>query len=335
MIQHPKRNLQWWIRYKGHDQFIHPDVRVFHKITFDDTALAESNFDFRNCEFHGCIFPISKNVVRFTLCMCNDCVFSGGRTEKEMSVTFQYCYLKDVEFNDLFFNDALFYDCKLDKALIGYNVLYRFIRFQLTSGIETCYSMERLRSSSSTSSELDRDIQIAPVPFTEKYISWERLKTVGQLPFFSVSLFVLIATPAFFFAIAAYNNQIQRLKDALGDDAKPHMLYSIFDRINLAPIPSNSLLLIIFTLFIFAGATAYTFGCPKRVKQYSLEQWLHELRQPALDYLPQSWSLRWLRIPTVLCYAIGGLGNLYVLGDKLRSTVLFISHNTTLPWWSM
>jgi hypothetical protein len=146
----------------------------------------------------------------------------------------------------------------------------------------------------------------------ERWFGWEQLRTLGNLPLFTVSWSVLLFVPTYIYVIAWYNIQADALRSwhSPGNEWFGKHIHDL-------PMPSLSLFLLIFTVFLAAGATIYAVWCPSRIKEFTLDKWRDELHQSVIHYHAQSWRRRKRRIICVICYAIGAPGVVLIFGIKL------------------
>ena len=174
--------------------------------------------------------------------------------------------------------------------------------------------------------------------FTERWLDWEHLRTVGRLPLFGASYTVLILIPIIFYGLAIYNNKVDLVRTWAEQIASiPHhpmkeIATVVIDRFHRQPIPSLSFSLLISTLLLAAASTLYTFFCPPIVKDFSYGQWVYQLNRPLLHYWALTWKWRWIRLICAACYLFGGLGALGVLATKVLNAAWFILANSDFSW---
>jgi hypothetical protein len=175
----------------------------------------------------------------------------------------------------------------------------------------------------------------------ERLFDWERLRVVGRLPLFGISYTALILIPIVFYGLALYNDKIDLVR-AWAAQAVPspdHPLHwlapLLLERLHPRPIPRQSLLLLGSTILLAAGSTLYTFFSPSRIKEFSRDQWCDQIGRSLLHYWPLAWKHRYIRLTCAACYALGGVGALWVLGTKVWHTGVFIWKHSTWPglWW--
>ena len=204
-----------------------------------------------------------------------------------------------------------------------------------TRGLETCIGLNNVTVSEGTC-QLDEDLRLSELPFMERHLSWEHLRRYGQLHLFTASLAALITIPIIFFIFAVYNDQITTVREVLRAEGTIDRLAGVapvLERLQPLQVPAFSLWLLISTIFLAITSSLFAIFSPPRVKEFSLERWTHELGQSALQYLPFSWSKRWVRAIIVPCYIIGGTGTLTILSIKLFNAGSFVVHHSSFGWW--
>jgi hypothetical protein len=176
------------------------------------------------------------------------------------------------------------------------------------------------------------------LPWPEDLLDWERLRVVGRLPLFGLSYTALVLIPIVFYGLALYNDKIELVRAwaeqviALPDHPWHRLAPLVLDRLHPRPIPRLSFVLLVSTILLAAGSTLYTFFCPSRIKEFSHTQWCDQLGRSLLHYWPLAWRYRYIRLVCAACYALGGVGALWVLGTKVWKTACFILQHSTFPW---
>jgi hypothetical protein len=311
---------------------------AFIKEHWDDKNPFPSEVFFEDCRFEGCFFTTDIKQCYFQNCDFTSCVFLRGT-----------------------FDHVSFSLCKFNAALFEYGLTLGLVEFRVVIGLETSLFLHTVQVTKEGQLGIDNDLrQIqSHLNLREKWASWERLRTLGLLPLFGVSLSALVTIPIVTFLLGAYNDQIrnvqnwakdhageiaaktqkigeqlgsQQLGQQLGNEAE-RLLMQLAERLNEIPLPNLTFWLLISTVFLGVASTLYTLFCPARIKEFSLDRWTDELGQPALHYLPLSWGMRSLRVIVGVCYVVGGLGTLGILLVKLWWAGVYIMRNTTLPWW--
>jgi uncharacterized protein YjbI with pentapeptide repeats len=162
-------------------------------------------------------------------------------------------------------------------------------------------------------------------------LDWELMGIVGRLPFFTASTTVLVLLPVFIYFLDLYNQYLEAWKTALGAHATTSLSAEIASaalaRLSPLEIPSLSLAALISALFLFVGSLLYSCLCPGRIKQFSRHQWRDELQRSLLDYWPHAWRFSVIRMICALCYLIGGILAVWIIGTKLVSTFVYIIRN--------
>jgi hypothetical protein len=206
----------------------------------DATYGAEDEHPLDECRFIRCTFLPRGSTNKFSNCEFIDCGFNtigasaedkaerrkaaglfSGMVQKRLSAftaqTFEFfmCEFRNSKFADLILDRTLFNICFF-HGLDFDNVEFRNVRFVQGWGIHTCTGLEYVRVSPSEGRViLDADVERLRLPFTERFLSWERLRTVGRLPLFSVSVGALVLVPIVFLGIALFNEQVGRWKTAI------------------------------------------------------------------------------------------------------------------------
>ena len=139
---------------------------------------------------------------------------------------------------------------------------------------------------------------------------------------------MLILIPLFIYGLAFYNEKV----DVARTWAEQHpskLAELVLARVQRQPVPSQSLILLVSTLLLAVGATIYNLGCPSMVKEFSQDQWRHQLGHSLLHYWANAWRYPVARVICAAAYLIGGLGALFVLGSKLLKAGFYISQHST------
>jgi uncharacterized protein YjbI with pentapeptide repeats len=159
-------------------------------------------------------------------------------------------------------------------------------------------------------------------------IPWHRLRAVGRLPLFTPSYVTTGLLFVYFGMVSYWNEAIGQLYDLFV--SKLHLnaeIVAIFDEIKLQSMKllpsSRSLLLLITTISLGAGATVYLLACPSRVQAFTIDEWEFAHGQPRLQYLASSWQRPKVRVLCALSYAIGGAIGIYLVGYNLTRYLWF------------
>jgi hypothetical protein len=171
----------------------------------------------------------------------------------------------------------------------------------------------------------------------EKRVSWEQLRVLGRLPLFGASWAALVAIPFFYYALDLYNRKVDLLRvwaeEQIVSGTDHNILaHAVLQHLHRELIPSLSLLTFFSTIFLVFGSTTFALFCPSRVKEFSLDQWRDQLGHSLIYYWPLAWRHRWLRVACVCCYAIGGVGAVWVLANKLLNVFWYIVQNASASW---
>jgi len=99
------------------------------------------------------------------------------------------------------------------------------------------------------------------------------------------------------------------------------------DKLGKLPIPALSLEALISAVLLFVASGLFALPCPPRIKQFSSEEWCHQLGQPLVTYWPRAWRYTPARFLCGSFYAIGGGLALWVITVKLLETAIYIWRN--------
>lgn len=263
--------------------------------------------------------------------------FGGVATSRLASSTFAHCVFREcsfsrIELEDCRFQGCVFIDCRFDAS-----VSMERVWFDECYGLEVSAGLHRVRvvGSPSENHHLAEAIADLPFPFAMRHWSWERLRTFGLLPLFGVSLSALVAVPAAMGLLAVYNRQVGAWHGWAAEHAGAApfaALVRFIERLEPAAVPSLSLVLLLATLLLGIASTIFSFFCPPRIKEFSLERWTDELQQHSVNYIPLSWTRPVLRCIAGACYWLGGSLAGLVLLSKIISAGWFIIQNTRWPF---
>jgi hypothetical protein len=312
------------------------DLTEVKDLTFESSVGEDAAAGRRyiGCVFDHCRFDAGLRDCHFVNCRFIHCNF--------VRRTVRNVWAADCEFEGcLFFGTQLrnfrTEDCAFIRNRFNGFTLFDNIRLFRADDLETNFQLHVVRigeGESKTNIETDLAIYAeTKLRWPEKYLSWERLRTMGKLPLFGISYSVLITVPVLLFALAIYNKQITSLRElaapgALADNPEMHLVRSLLAKLHTIPVPDLTLWLIVVTLLLAIASTLYTLVCPARVKEFSVSQWTDELGLSSLQYLPLSWSRRMARLVSGACYAIGGAGALIIILVKIATAIRFLLTNS-------
>ena len=175
--------------------------------------------------------------------------------------------------------------------------------------------------------------------FFERYLDWERIRIFGKLPLFGASYTLLVMIPVITYLLAFYNSSIEPLQEwAKIVSSEPEnplrdLGAIISDKLPSAPLPSQMFYIWWSTLFLAVASTLYALACPGRIKEFTREQWCHQLGKSLVNYWPLSWNNRRLRVICALCYFIGAVLALLIIVVKMLKALAFIwRYSEFSPW---
>jgi hypothetical protein len=263
--------------------------------------------------------------------------FGGFEPSEVASSTFIECVFTDCEFHRIELSDCRFRQCVFIRCSFDGSVSMKGVWFEDCHGLEDCLGLHKVRvvGTPPENHHLAEAFADMPLSFVDRYWSWERLRTFGLLPLFGLSLSALVAVPAAMGFLALYNRQIGRWRGWAaehGDDTFLAPLVQFVERLEPVAVPSLSLLLLLATVLLGVASTIFSFFCPPRIKEFSLERWTDELRQHSVNYIPLSWTKPRRRCIAGFCYWVGGLLAAFVLLWKIVAAGWFILQNTRWPF---
>ena len=215
------------------------------------------------------------------------------------------------------FSGANFYECTLNRC-----------DFDQARGLERSRHLE----TALITPGIDREQYFGSVelPWTERFVSWEKIRWLGRLPLFAASYSAVIVIPFLYYLLDAYNRHVTEAREWAALAAKgadpPDVAKFILNHLRPEPIPDLSLILLGSTISLAIGATIFA-ACPSRIREFSRDQWTDELDRSLAHYWAVAWKWRAARLLCVLLYIVGGVGALWVLVSKLCNTFIFIVRN--------
>ncbi len=243
------------------------------------------------------------------------------------------CSFSAVTLSSCTFNMCFFKDCDFEASAI-----LQKVQFQQCQGLDSVTGLGEV-----VIAEPQRENLIIwpPLPlrgyrWIDRWTSWEFLGVAGRLPLFGLSTTALLAIPLLTWVIDLYNNQAAHLRrwaaTYAGDLQAVPALAQAVERIQPIMMPSLMLWTLIATFLLGVASALYALCCPSRIREFTSDRWIDELRQHPIRYLPLSWEKRWLRLIVAGCYLVGGGLSLVILLHKLGGAALHIISVTTHPW---
>lgn len=290
------------------------DGRDFSSCSFNNAKLADASFKgaiLRSTAFHGC--DLRKADMRDA-----DCQFAQFERAILIKASLRNANLSGANLAAADFEEA--------------DVSYANFNEATLNGAR----MRRLRGAATARNLLTTRIQhpvfyfeTAVLSWIERWCDWERVRIAGRLPLFAASYSVLIAIPFFFYALEIYNDKVAFVRSWANDlvastDTNSLIAQTILQRLHPLPKPGLSVLLLVSTLLLAIAATIYAIWCPSRVKEFSRDQWTHQLGLSVVHYLAAAWTRRTLRLIALALYITGGTGAGIVLVSKLVNVARFL-----------
>jgi hypothetical protein len=254
------------------------------------------------------------------------------------SSTFDRCFFVGCSFTSVTLSTCTFNTCFFENCTFDGSVVFQVVQFQHCQGLDYVSGLGEV-----VIAEPQRDHLIIwpPLPlrgyrWTERWASWEFLGVAGRLPLFGLSTTALLVIPLLTWVIDLYNNQTGHLRQWVAGHAQdlqavPALAQAV-ERIQPILMPSLTLWTLIATFLLGVASALYTLCCPSRIREFTSDRWIDELRQHPIRYLPLSWERQRLRLIIAGCYLVGGGLSLLILLYKLAGAAWHIIKVTTHPW---
>ena len=146
-------------------------------------------------------------------------------------------------------------------------------------------------------------------------LNWARLRGIGAFPLFQVS-YAALAVSILMITSTGWLNKTRVITV---------LEYPI-------ELPDKTMYLFASSILLAVGSTLYRLKCPARVQEFSEVQWVEQHRYPRLQYLAESLSRPW-QIETAVITGIGGVGALYLVGDRVYVALRYILAELGIPLW--
>lgn len=258
---------------------------------------------------------------------------------KADSVRLQRSQLRSALFQDAVLNDASlagsicrragFNSARLDRAHVDGADFFEanLSEAHMTSieGAEKAKNLETTR--------LSPDVlyfETCQRKWPEQWLSWEVIRTIGNLRLFAVSYSLLAFLLTAFYAIGLYNEKViiarQWAAKIVGSEDRATRLLAerILARLEPFLFSWDTVLLFGATMVLVVGSITYTFGCPGEIKDFTRPQWCYQLNRSLVHYWALAWRGRGWRIACGLLYAVGGLGFVPIIGYKLVRALICV-----------
>jgi hypothetical protein len=144
------------------------------------------------------------------------------------------------------------------------------------------------------------------------------------MPFFGISAGAIVAMTVYYYILELYNNRVAATVNALKDTPSEFTaMRGIVSHLTI-PVPKLALMSLLAAIFLLCASVLYAIFCPDRVKQFSSEVWLYQLKKIPIEYKPFTWTSATVRWTCSFLYLTGGTMSLYVLAAKLYSVMQFV-----------
>lgn len=152
----------------------------------------------------------------------------------------------------------------------------------------------------------DGSESIRPPP-TQWLVNWARVRFASRIPLFGLSYIVLALSVLLATAIGWLNNT--------------HVITQLAYPI---PVPERLQLTIWASVLLAFGSTWYELACPERVKEFSEQEWVDQLKRPRLLYIYENLKRRFSVWPVAILLGVGGVLATYLFVDRVATALAVI-----------
>ena len=244
-----------------------------------------------------------------------------GRSQLR-SVDFEGTALNEANLTDAICSRARFHSAELDHAIVaGADFFEADLSGANLTGVLGAEKAKHLETTRVSPDALY--FETCRRQWPEKWLSWEVIRTIGNLRLFAVSYSLLAFLLTAFYVVGLYNEKIviarQWAQRTIGSDDKATKLLAaeILGRLKPFLFSLDTVVLFGATMVLVVASITYTFGCPAEIKDFTRPQWCYQLNRSLVHYWSLAWRGRGWRIACGLLYAIGGLGFVPIIGYKL------------------
>ncbi len=137
--------------------------------------------------------------------------------------------------------------------------------------------------------------------YSRDYLSWEALRSIGQIRLFGVSYAAFIGLVLFSQIARAYKTWVQ----ALLSTPEESLRHALGSRLPPLDVHWHFAVLLAAIALLSIGATVYAVRCPDIVKEYSHAKWWRELGKPFAEYASAKYSRSISRYIAGVAYGLG------------------------------
>lgn len=312
----------------------------FHNCTFIDTffdSMKLKHTSFNTCNLEkahlktGGLNNIQFSACGFTKSNLSNIDFSGVILTGS---NFTDSNLKGVNFSNANLQHSIFDNSDLESVNF-YETDISLVNFKNAKNLAKAKNLDKAHVSISSPGNV-KYLEYCIRKFPEKYCDWEILRIFGKMPLFGASYTALVLIPLFFYFLAIYNDKIDIIKiwakQSLSINHSDPLALLLIERLHPLSVPSLSLWLLLGTLCLAIASTIYALFCPSRIKEFSSDQWTDQLGHSLVHYWALSWKYRKTRLICLCFYIIGGIGVLWVIGNKVFNSAFFIWNNNQMTF---
>ncbi len=174
--------------------------------------------------------------------------------------------------------------------------------------------------------------------WSDRYLSWEIIRTLGNIKLFAVSYPLLAFLMAAFYLGGLYNEKVEIARawaDSViesandGDESEVPAPAAVLlaEQVKCSEpflFPWTTVVLFASTIVLVVASSIYTVFCPAEVKEFSRLHWMHQLNRSLVPYWALAWKHRRLRWVCGVSYALGGSAFVLVVSCKLLRALYYV-----------
>lgn len=218
-------------------------------------------------------------------------------------------------------NKVLLEDC-LISGLVLENSRISGLSIKHPIGAESLVGIPR------TLSPEDDRLESPELHIIDSLMGWDKLRFVRTLKLFAVSYTAMIFTPLILICIVIWNDAVLLGRTAIDQANSTEPYYKAFkhfiDGVPVLSAPENTTLFFAGSCMLAAASTLFVLACPARVREFSAQKWLDEVRGSPISYFPYTWSRALARVLVWALLLAGGALAGWVILSKIGKAVAFV-----------
>lgn len=310
----------------------------FCELLFLDTDFSSSRFfgcNFERSTFVNCNFKKSN----FNNCNFNNTTFKNTINVDELSITmttFNGANLSNQDFKNASLRNNDFSYCNLVNTNLHHCDLWKCNFYKAILGSTIFSGCKNLNFTSN----LDKTILVSsPIEYeSNKYnkfdiiFNWETIRIFGKLPLFGASYIAILLIPILFSAIKYTNNYIQLVINFFqkyhfdsNHQLKLFIDQHLIDKIVVIPYPYFPMLILTSSILLAIASTAYNLFCPSRIKEFSHDTWIDQLKMEDIHYYPVTLKNRFMIYISLSSYVFGAALALFVIIYNIIKIIIYVN----------